>query len=67
MTDNDWTLTPAQMAYMDVRIVEIAAAYAADDMATLRRFERSQAYRDAFGDMTFDEAYDRYEETSGIT
>lgn len=61
--DNDWTLTPQQKAYMDEHTAEIEAAYANEDMATLNRLYGSMRYRMAFGDMSWDEAYDRYEET----
>ncbi len=40
----------------------IEAAYEADDLEALRKLAASDEYKTVFGAMTFDEAYDRYEE-----
>jgi len=39
------------------------AAYAAEDRVPLDELERSEEYKRLFGDMPWDEAFDRYEET----
>jgi len=58
---NDWTLTTDQMVFMMQYNNPIEEAYANDDMDYLRQLEASDEYRALFGEMSFDEAYDRYE------
>lgn len=61
--DEQWALEGAQLAFMLQHKDEIEAAYEADDMAMLDQLEASDEYRALFGDMVWDEAYDRFEET----
>ncbi len=58
---DDWTLNTDQMIFMLQHHNQIEAAYTAEDMEFLRELSVSAAYRAVFGDMGFDEAYDRYE------
>lgn len=58
---DDWTLTEAQADFMDSRYWEIVTAYDTDDMPTLRAIAASDEYKALFGDMSWDEAYDRFE------
>jgi hypothetical protein len=62
MTDAQWALEGAQLVFMLRHKDAIEAAYDDDDMATLDALESSDEYRALFGDMTWDEAYDRFEE-----
>lgn len=59
---DDWTLTPAQFYWMKAHHVIIENAYANDDMAALTAMSETDTYAYAFGDMSWDEAYDRYED-----
>lgn len=61
--DEDWALQGAQLAFMLQHQDDIEAAYASDDMARLDVLEGSPEYKALFGDMPWDEAYDRFEET----
>ncbi len=58
-----WVLEGAQLAFMLQHHDAIEAAYAAEEIAVLDRLEKSEEYRAFFGDMPWDEAYDRFEET----
>lgn len=58
---DECALTPDQLAFMVQHHDFIEAAHAADDRKGLDDLARSEAYRTYFGDMPFDEAYDRYE------
>lgn len=58
---DDWTLNTAQMTWMLQHHNQIKEAYAADDMEWLRHWEQAADYTRVFGNMTWDEAYDRYE------
>lgn len=58
---DDWTLNPEQLAHMVKYKNMIADAYEKEDMAWLRHFSSQPEFNGLFGDMTFDEAYDRYE------
>ncbi len=59
--DDDWTLTSDQMLFMLQHHNAIEDAYASDNMDFLRNLAGSNAYKTLFGDMPWDEAYDRYE------
>jgi hypothetical protein len=59
----EWTLDADQMIFMLQRHNEIEAAYANEDMTALRELSELEEYLMLFGDMSFDEAYDRYEST----
>lgn len=61
MDDDNWTLNAGQMTWMMHHHNLIEDAYAAEDMEVLRKIAESVSYKRAFGDMSFDEAYDRYE------
>jgi hypothetical protein len=62
--ENDsWTLTTDQMIFMLQYHNAVEAAYANDDMDFLRSLAASEAFVSVFGEMIFDEAYDRYEST----
>lgn len=65
---DDWTLTIEQQAWMEARHRKIYAAY----MWLASRNEwngrmlfaelKADGFKDVFGDMSWDEAYDRYED-----
>jgi hypothetical protein len=57
----EWTLSADQMIFMLQHHNGIEAAYEADDLEALRELAASDEYKAIFGDMSFDEAYDRYE------
>jgi hypothetical protein len=59
---DDWTLTTDQMIFMLQHHNAIESAYRVNDLAFLRKLETSSHYKRVFGDMSWDEAYDRYEE-----
>ena len=61
--DDDWTLTADQMTFMFQHHNAIESAYASDDLEFLRQLAESDEYISVFGDMGWDEAYDRYETT----
>ena len=44
----------------------VEAAYASDNVTYLRQLEASADYQPLFGKMSWDEAYDRYEESLAI-
>jgi hypothetical protein len=58
---DDWTLNPEQMFFMMEHHNLINDAYASENMEGLRQLASSHDYQAAFGKMSFDEAYDRYE------
>lgn len=58
---NDWSLTADQMFFMLSYHNAIENAYQWDDMDFLRQLHQSEEYMAAFGIMSWDEAYDRYE------
>ena len=62
-SDDDWALGGDQLAFMLQHHDQIEAAYDSDDMTFLDELESSPEYKALFGDMPWDEAYDRYEET----
>ena len=59
--DAEWTLTPEQMFFLRWRQDAINTAYDTGDLTYLDSLEASNQYRVLFGDMSFDEANDRYE------
>jgi hypothetical protein len=61
LTENDWTLTPEQMLFLMQHNNAFESAYTNDDLEALRAFASSEDYLTLFGNMGFDEAYDRYE------
>jgi len=61
IAQDDWTLDADQMLFMLQHHNPIETAYASGDMEFLRELAQSEAYIAAFGDMSWDEAYDRYE------
>lgn len=60
--DNDWILTAEQFVWMLQHEKEIDIAYDAEQMQPLRDLMHSSEFKRVFGDMGFDEAYDRFEE-----
>lgn len=58
---DDWTLTDNQFAFLSVRHYTIHRAFECDNMAYLRKLAKTPKYLELFGDMSFDEAIDRYE------
>ena len=61
-TDDDaWTLTTDQMIFMLENHNFIESAYSTDNLAALRDLAASRRYKAVFDDMTWDEAFDRYE------
>ncbi len=61
--DNDWTLTPDQTIFMLQHHNAISDGYRTDDLTLLRELAASTFYLNTFGEMGWDEAYDRYEHT----
>jgi hypothetical protein len=61
--EDDWTLNTDQMIFMLQYHNPVEAAYASDDVAYLRQLESSDEYKALFDQMSWDEAYDRYEES----
>jgi hypothetical protein len=61
LNPDDWSLSSDQMIFMLQHNNEIEAAYERDDLEFLRSLAASDEYKSVFGDMSFDEAYDRYE------
>jgi len=60
---DDWSLTAGQTLFMMQRHNAILSAYEREDLAFLTSLETSAEYRSAFGKMSWDEAFDRYEST----
>ena len=59
--NDDWSLTVEQRLFMMQHNNEIEIAFEEDDMQSLRTLAEGDIYLSLFGDMSFDEAYDRYE------
>lgn len=59
--DDDWSLSADQMIFMLQNHNLITDAFENDDMQTLRELAESAEFKQVFGEMGFDEAYDRYE------
>jgi len=60
MNESNWTLNTDQMIFMLQHHNMIETAFAVDDVENLRELAASPSFRAVF-DMSFDEAYDRYE------
>lgn len=58
---DDWSLNPDQMLFMLEHHNLIMDAYAKEDMESLRQLATTKEYQAIFGEMRFDEAFDRYE------
>jgi hypothetical protein len=58
---DEWVLNTDQMVFMLQHHNPITAAYEAGDMESLRELAASDEFKAIFGEMGFDEAYDRYE------
>ncbi len=66
--DTDWTLTTDQMVWMMEHHNLIERVMAAGDFSDLQAMmNKGGEYARLFGDMSFDEAYDRYESTVNPT
>lgn len=65
-SDNDWVLNADQMIFMLQHHNAVAAAYEANDLAFLRSLAESKGYKAVFGNMSWDEAFDRYEEMLSV-
>ena len=63
---DDWSLTPAQALFMLQNHNPIEIAFAESNLNYLRELASSPEFQGIFGDMGFDEAYDRYEEFLGL-
>lgn len=61
--EDNWTLTSEQMIFMLQYNNYIEEAFRKDDFAALQTLADSEEYQQVFGDMSFDEAFDRYETT----
>lgn len=61
--EDEWSLTAGQTLFMMQRHNAILEAYERDDVDFLKSLEASAEYQTAFGDMSWDEAFDRYEST----
>lgn len=61
MSDNDWSLSGAQALWMLQHHNLIEDAFATDNMSALDIVVASDDFKTIFGEMSFDEAYDRYE------
>lgn len=60
MVDPDWTLTPEQMKWMDDNADDVTYAFDNEYFDVVRALADSDDFKALFGEMTFDEAYDRY-------
>jgi hypothetical protein len=60
---DDWVLSVDQMIFMMQHHNEIEDAFDNIDMQALVDISNLKEYKDVFGDMSFDEAYDRYEDS----
>jgi len=58
---DDWSLNTDQMIFMLQHHNAIEDAYAKEDSDFICELTDSEAYKSLFGEMTFNEAYDRYE------
>ncbi len=59
--EKDWSLTASQTLFMMQRHNAILEAYERDDADFLKSLEASEEYKAVFGEMSWDEAFDRYE------
>jgi hypothetical protein len=60
--DDDWTLTTDQMIFVLQHNNVIETAYNENNMELLGELESSAEYKTVFGEMSWDEAFDRYED-----
>lgn len=58
---DNWVLDNDQMIFMLQHHNEIESAFDSDDIESLRDLASSDEYKAVFGEMSIDEAYDRYE------
>ncbi|MBI5668674.1 MAG: hypothetical protein HZC41_11765 [Chloroflexi bacterium] len=61
VTKDEWMLTAEQMLFMLQNHNSIETAFAEDNLESLRQLAGSEEFLTLFGEMSFDEAYDRYE------
>lgn len=61
--NSEWELTIDQLFFMVRHHDEITDAYERDDTAALRALADSDAFKQVFWGVSWDEAWDRYEET----
>ena len=59
--EDDFSLNAAQMVFMINHENAIEQAYSAHDMSFLHQLAASSEFKLLFGDMGWDQAYDRYE------
>jgi hypothetical protein len=59
--EDDWTLNTDQMIFMLQNHIAIELAFSNNDVEFLRNLEGTKEFQAFFGDLSFDEAYDRYE------
>jgi hypothetical protein len=60
--DPDWALTDEQFQYFKLYQQMIEDAFKEDNMEGLRAFAEGESFLAKFGDMGFDEAYDRFQD-----
>jgi hypothetical protein len=61
LQEDDWTLNPEQVLFLMQNHNAIERAFEQDNLEFLRSFAAKEEFLVLFGDMGFDEAYDRYE------
>jgi hypothetical protein len=61
LQEDDWSLNPEQMLFLLQNHNAINRAFEQDDLEFLRAFAEKEEFLALFGDMGFDEVYDRYE------
>jgi hypothetical protein len=66
ITDDDFTLNAAQMQFMINAHNAAEAAYENQDWTIIDEITASNEWRQLFGDMSWDQAYDRYEIVMGL-
>lgn len=64
--DDDFILNAAQMQFMINAHNAAEAAYATEDWAIIDEITASDEWQRLFGDMSWDQAYDRYEIMMGF-
>lgn len=64
--DDDFTLNAAQMQFMINAHNAAEAAYASKDWTVIDEITSSDEWRQLFGDMSWDQAFDRYELMMGF-
>lgn len=63
MSDENFKLNNLQMAFMTSKIVLAERAYREDDESFFDEIVKTEQWKQIFGAMSWDQAYDRYEET----